>query len=149
MNGGRTLRSASASVVVPAARPRLPGNGVRNQSDERRVPVKRGRLRYAARVYREPPAICAVCGDAIDAHDADVIETGLRCPRCTEAADMAARRPALEAAREAQAAWRALAAERNKPGPRLRTCRRHAEWDTRCLWCVLANPFGTEHDIDD
>jgi hypothetical protein len=60
-------------------------------------------------MYREPPPVCCVCGDAVEAHAADVTEAGLRCRRCGDAAELAAVQPAL------------------------------AEWDTHCLRCVLAS----------
>lgn len=74
---------------------------------------------------------------------------GLRCRRCSEAAEQAALRPALDEARAAQAAWRKLAAgHRAREQRRIVTCPRHSEWDTHCLWRVMRNPFGTTREGD-
>ncbi|HXU72624.1 MAG TPA: hypothetical protein VN947_25050 [Polyangia bacterium] len=87
-------------------------------------------------MYREPPPVCCLCGKMIDAHAADITEQGLRCRRCTEALEVAAMAPALEAAREAQRAWAKIHAAH--PVHARRHCSDHAEWDTYCLRCVLA-----------
>ena len=88
-------------------------------------------------MYREPPPVCCVCGDVVEAHAADVTEAGLRCRRCTDAAELTAIEPALQEARAAQRAWAAIH-EQHPAEPR-RHCRLHAEWDTYCLRCVLTD----------
>jgi hypothetical protein len=88
-------------------------------------------------MYREPPPVCCVCGDTIEAHAADVTEAGLRCRRCTDAAELAAAQPALAEARAAQEAWARIHAAH--PAVQRAHCSRHTEWDTHCLRCVLAS----------
>ena len=83
--------------------------------------------------------MCAVCGNAVDLQDADVVESGLRCRRCTDAADLAALEPALAEVREAQSQWRARAAAGHPYREHKRGCSHHAEWDTHCFWCVLGS----------
>ena len=51
-------------------------------------------------MYREPPAKCAICGQVVHPTQADVIESGLRCARCTAAAELAELRPILAEVRK-------------------------------------------------
>ena len=88
-------------------------------------------------MYREPPPVCSVCGNTVDTHAADITEAGLRCRRCTDAVELAAIQPALAEARAAQQEWAKIHAA-HPPVPRPH-CSRHAEWDTKCLRCVLAD----------
>jgi hypothetical protein len=89
-------------------------------------------------MYREPPLTCAICGKLVELSQSDVIESGLRCPRCTAAAELAAIAPTLAEVRAAQAAHRALAQATDEARRlRERGCSRHEQWDTYCFWCVL------------
>lgn len=88
-------------------------------------------------MYREPPPVCSVCGNVVEAHDADVTDAGLRCRRCTDAAELAAMQPALDEARAAQRAWAEIHAKH--PVRPVAHCSDHSEWSSHCLRCVLAS----------
>jgi hypothetical protein len=95
-------------------------------------------------MYREPPLQCSVCGRAIERHDADVLESGVRCRRCGDAAELAALAPTVAEVRSAQRQWQQYAA--THPQPRHRGCSKHAEWDTHCFWCVLGSWLPDDDD---
>lgn len=91
-------------------------------------------------MYRDPPLICSVCGNAVDPPDADVLESGVRCRRCSEAAELAAVAPTVAEVRRIQRQYEPVL-----PYSRPRShCRRHAEWDTHCFWCVLGDIFSSD-----
>jgi hypothetical protein len=73
--------------------------------------------------YRKPPDTCIACGELVNPARADMVESGLRCQKCTDAAELAALQPKLA---EAKAYFA------HGPG-----CDRHPLGDSSCLWCWL------------